>query len=108
MARRARWGASFAAGSSMKNPTSRSGWRATAVATDSSSPETLAISAARPTPCVSSSRIHRSASASGVPGSSHCSSRQSCSDVSLRPRWRDSAEKNLLEKKWQWTSFSIV
>src|SRR5262245_15694645 len=92
----------------MKKPTKRVGCRDTAAATDASSPGTLAIRADRATPLASSSCAQRSASTSGDPGSSHCSSRQSDSTVSLRPRWRESVEKNWLEKKWQWLSLSIV
>ena len=46
-------------GSSMKNPTKRSGWAATAPATEASSPGSDAISAARETPWASSSETHR-------------------------------------------------
>src|SRR4051812_5711387 len=107
IARCARAGASVADGSSMKNPTKRVGWCATASATDSSSPGTLAISAARATSRVSSSLTHRSARASGSPGTSHSSSPQRSASDCDRPRWADSVAKNLGEKKWQWASLTM-
>ena len=64
-----------ASGSSMKAPTKRSGCRATARATCSSSPGTLPMSIARPTPAVVSASAQRSASASAVPGWSQPTSR---------------------------------
>ncbi len=54
----------------MKKPTNRDGLSATAFATESASPGRLAINAALPTPCLSSSAIHRALSASVESGNS--------------------------------------
>ena len=48
-------------GFTMKKPKNRSGHAATALSTEASSPGTLAISAARATPCPSSSAAHGAA-----------------------------------------------
>ena len=92
----------------MKNPTKPRGNFATAVATDASSPGTLAMSTARCTWCRSISVIQRSASASGVPGASHPSAAGTATAGSASnrpPASRASVSKKRGEKKWQWTSF---
>src|SRR5687768_12861071 len=120
IARRERATGSGDEGSSMKKPTKRSGCFATAAATDVSSPGILAISAARRTPCASSSRTHVSARVYALPGASqsrspHTSSASRLSSsssagsgegarASLRPRCRASVARNCVEKKWQWAS----
>jgi hypothetical protein len=87
----------------MKKPVSRAGSRATACATESSSPGTLAMSTARATCCASSVASHRSASASDVPGGSHSSVVQidSAGESLKRPRGssRASTSKKCREKK---------
>ena len=89
----------------MKKPTKRSGASATAAATDSSSPGTLAMSAARCTCWRSSSATHRRASASTDSGASHCSVAQIASTASVVNRpcgsSRASVSKKRGEKKWQ-------
>ena len=72
-------------GVGLEAPTSASSWRqrATALATCSSSPGTLPISIARPTPALVRASAHRSARPSVEPGWSHPTSRvTSCPGVS--------------------------
>ena len=100
---RSRAAASAAVGSSMKKPTMRDGCWATARATDSSSPGTLAISAARATPARSSSCTQRSARSLRRAWLIPSKRRDDVSGRLLRSRrrrWRPSVAKNCSEKKW--------
>ena len=99
--------ASGAVGFSMNVPVRRAGCLAAAAATDGSSPGTLAMRAARVTPCRSSSATQRSASAAGVPGASHPSAAgrsTAGSRAGGAAGSRPSVAKNPAEKKWQCAS----
>jgi hypothetical protein len=102
-AERTRSAPSGATGLTMNPPTMRPGWRATAAATEPSSPGRLAISIDRPTPWRSISATQRSASASGEAGSSQPRRVQSSAALRVAPAapgiCAPSSSKKRLEKK---------
>src|SRR6187399_2768896 len=64
----------------------------------------LAMSAARPTPCRSSSDTHRAPSSAAVPGASHSRRAATASDP---PPSGASSSRKRDEKKWMWASLII-
>src|SRR5207247_7356840 len=82
----------------MKNPKNRLGQAASAVSTDASSPGMLAISAARTTPCPSSSDAQARASSAGSSGGRTQPVAPAISSA-LLPPCDPNAAKNLREKK---------